>query len=178
MEINKKSWMVWLVKSTFNLVDWKLPKSLCTFFWTLVGAIVLQPFCWFQTVLNLFSKEDPDDGLPVGFSIVMSVFIYIFAVASLLSSNFPIRIEYTSIFSLVVAYGVGVLSMICIIALISLVVGVTKGAQWVWYRVANLKQRIFPQESYTEKKQEPSVVWEFIKAKKRKICPLITYKEN
>ena len=68
MKLDLGNWKVRLIRSTFAIKDAdRLPKSLCTFFWTFIGSVLLIPFSLWGHAINfkqLFTKAGRDSYWP------------------------------------------------------------------------------------------------------------------
>ena len=162
--------MVWLIKSTFGKENYDLPKSLCTFFWTLVGALALQPFCWMFTLLNL-RKKSPEYGISFHSGIIVSICIGLLGFLPIFKSA---GMDFTFV-NFLTAYGLGALLTVILFSLAIFIAWLIDLIQTGYRKLFPRKSNLFD-EAKSEKK--PNVLWEFIKAKKQKVCPIIQYEEN
>ncbi len=161
MELNKNSFSAKLYRWYFN--EYEMPTNLCSYFWALVLAYITTPlFFLFAIPALILAAVDKDDDFEVrstgyiwkafiGFVIWVLVFFLIcmvWVVIKWFSLSIPKPITAVG----VVGWG--------LTTLITLIVFVERWKE---------KRRY-------GKPKEPSVIWEFIKAKYHKYCPQIKWK--
>lgn len=177
MNIKKNSWMLWLIRSTYGIEKWdtwKYPKSLCTFFWEFVVSLILLPVAYLTHVYNLIIEDTEFSFAP---SLLLTVFGYVLSYR-IVEDAFNINIvsQYGFAGSWFIFATTGA---IAIVILMILIVLSWLGIKKLCGLLVDLYRLIFPAHEFASRPKEknPSIVWEFIKAKKRKICPLIDYVE-
>lgn len=148
MNINKNSWHYKLVKNTFNNSG-RIPTSLCPYFWSVVFRVVVYGAMAFLAVFlasNMLFEPMVSLGLSTVWAYIASFF------ASILMSA--------------TAVGVGI--------------GVVLGIAWVYDHISewnsdrkyeNAKKEIEDRKNGVQ----PSILSAFIKAKHRKICPMLNF---
>lgn len=143
-------YLSWLYKWNFNHEDNYPPKSLCDYFWYLVWGYVCMPF---TIIFYLLEKK-----------FVIGPFMPLLYLMVLISSVIGMPKEYFNLLLyknfLTILWD---LHFYGIITSISLAI-VVAGGVWIFIK---LDESIFFKKS--------GVISKFIKAKKEKICPLITY---
>lgn len=122
MEIKKNSWSTWLIKLNFNITNYetdKLPKTLCSYFWTLVCAILIIPFNIPGLIIGLTKDQIKDPGAtdfgPVFWFMVQALSALI---GALIFRNPTINITFTD--SLLIK---GLVGMACGALIIGTVLG-------------------------------------------------------
>lgn len=170
MELNKKSFHVWLYKITYNTNRWsknegQLPNNLCPYFWKLVIAfLVLIPNFVLQLPLlisDLFTTDKFEENKPgeyrmfglISWITLVLTGLYIYSVIHWFKMMFN-------------AYSYDQGLAICGIIITSIFVGIIA----IWRLFVYLKDRPY-------KEKQPSIVKEFIKAKYNNYCPKIDWKQ-
>ena len=183
MKVNSKSWMVWLIHSTY---DYYRPNNLCKFFWTLVSCILQLPFNFIAHLLNLIKDKDGDPvvGMPayIG-SIIYAVAFLIGAIIHVVCHNgtkmlfvlfnSPLLTLFISGYLMII--GAGIISGV--IYLMTIIWHLWEDYMFYVRDKKEADKALHP-EKYPAPKQKikkPNIIWEFLKAKKQKVCPLIEY---
>lgn len=133
MIINKDSWHYKLVK---NMSNKAMPTTLCSYFWTVVGAIL--------EVLSLVALSLLAIGCIISVILVATLGIYVVTGAEI----------------------IWVLG--CQLILI-------KGALIIYRETPYYIREMYKRE-HQVKARKPSLLMEYLRAKKEKVCPYITYK--
>lgn len=154
MKVNKNSWHYklmdyWDYKIIYRLnLDYNV--TLCQYFWTVVGAILQS----------------------VGFAAMIVVAIAVFVSLAFAIIIAPINYLLTAYFGVPELYeGLGAVTIFLFWVVIPLVGGIEE------YHRGNIKgipdwMRSTSKE-VVKKEKKPNLAWEYIKAKKRKVCPFI-----
>lgn len=154
MKVNKNSWhyklmdywdykVIYRLRCGFNV-------TLCQYFWNVVGAILQS----------------------VGFAAMIVVAIALFLALVFGIVIAPINYLLTAYFGVPeLMEGLGVVSIFIFWVFLPLIAGCEE------YLRGNIKgipdwMRLAPKE-IVKKEKKPNLAWEYIKAKKRKVCPLI-----
>ena len=190
MEIKKNSWSTWLIKLNFGIQNnraymteyyhGEMPKTLCSYFWALVCAILIIPFNIPGLIIGLTKRDikDPAD------SYFGAIFWFSFQVLSGVIGMFIFRhptINITFTDSLLIK---GLIAMACGALIIGTILGLiyltayTYDNLWVKRMRKEEELRLNnPDEYWAKKEKKPNILMSFIKAKKEKVCPIIEYKD-
>jgi hypothetical protein len=175
MELSKKSWHAWLFKAVY---DKPLPNNLCDYFWPVMMTAILGVFLW--PIYILFNKSNSKMEKYIHLYVALMFYIVISFVVLMFWSNLASKnVEYgyyivqicqyiglTGWWVLIGFYLAIYLSVAAIVIVISIfVLGIT-----------GIKElcELLPSRKYKEK--TPNLLIEWIKAKKHKYCPQITWK--
>lgn len=157
MNIAYNAWHVRLIKTQLD----NYPKSLCGYFWAFVISVLLVPFTWPFMIVKRY-----DDSAPPAVVNIVACFIGFLPLVFFATNDdgqFTIPLYIVLFLAPVIGF---VLSASCGVALWACVTFV----RWLWHfrkpRDPDAPPRI------------TRILWEGIKAKKRRICPLIQYVER
>lgn len=180
MKIKKNSWMVWMIEQAFETT----PKSLCTFFWLLVGSIVLMPLAYPIFFYNIYVdkiRKDCWSTLHYGVGVLLNV-LGIF-LSSQYFAHYYLRKELTPaivfgwspVFLVLLCLAISILAWF-ILALINIIFKIERYYQNKRASKEYENKKIMVVHA-TNKKKKPNVIIEYIKAKKQKVCPIIEYED-
>lgn len=172
MTINKKSTLVKYLTWYYDLgnqIDY--PRSLCSFFWVMLLAFTGIIFSWPTALFK--PKTEMENSFLVFLRIIGGCYIVVPILIILVTISTPqMMLVSAAIFKIVIQtplvfylFTTGIFLLILIKRLVVLI-----------------KSKFEPKvkKAYVFK-EEPSaldIISEYLKAKKRKVCPLITYKEE
>ncbi|MES2287598.1 MAG: hypothetical protein V4547_18025 [Bacteroidota bacterium] len=179
MKIKKDSWMVWMIDQAFEVK----PKSLCTFFWALIGSIVLAPLAYPVVIYNLIVKfilKNRISTMHYGLGCIITLasvgFCGKYYQHYYLNQEYTLMdvLKHSPIWMLVIIGGVS--------AFIGMIFGIIYLAG-ILEDKAELKREkrnndMLDKFSEPVAQKKPNVIIEFIKAKKQKVCPIIEYVED
>lgn len=161
MNINKDSWHVklhkWMETETYRDLHYNRPVGLCWYFWATIGALLkLIGGVLVGTILLC----------ALGYAVIMILSPLYFLFASYTGWHF-LSDDY---------YETSLLVMIVLWIIFPLVVGVIASLSGEMRVVPNWMKL---DKHYTPAKpKQPSLVWEYIKAKKSKVCPIVKLEEK
>lgn len=154
MKVNKNSWHYKLMDYwDYEVIDQLLygnNVTLCQYFWNVVGAIL--------------------QSVAFAAMIVVAIAVFVFLAFAIIIA--PINYLLTAYFGVPeLMEGLGVVTIFIFWVLLPLAGGIEE------YMRGNIKgipdwMRLVPKE-IVKKEKKPNLAWEYIKAKKRKVCPLI-----
>lgn len=159
MKVNKNSWH-------YKLMDWwdygvtvelhcGFNVTLCKYFWNVVGAILQS----------------------VGFAIMIVVAIALFAFVFAAIVIAPINYLLTAYFGVPeLMEGVGVVTIFIFWVLLPLIAGFEECMRGNIKGIPDWMRSTPKEEVVVEKK--PNLVWEYIKAKKAKVCPIVSLNDE
>lgn len=154
MKVNRNSWHYKLMDhfdhNVISRLDYNQSVTLCQYFWSLIGAL-------FQSIGVVL--------LGIGCTLMLSVIVFAVIVA-------PINYLLTAYFGVVdITDGCGGMLLVLFWIVIPLFAGIEE------YMRGNIKGvpdwMRFSHKEVVKKEKKPNLAWEYIKAKKRKVCPLI-----
>jgi hypothetical protein len=189
MQLRLNSWKVKLVRSTFGIDYYELPKSLCSFFWLFVLSVVLLPFVLYGHLLNvkfLFGKNH--NPLSNAVACGMMTFFGIGVLGHEMTSAGFLKFSHIIDFSYFDSWSksLSLIPALYYYSLIGLIIIVPIG--YLLYllivylsdkydqRQDRIKNDIKKRKIFKENKN--SLTIEYIKAIKNKVCPLINYIED
>ena len=202
MNINKTSWMVWLMKLQFQISNYeahsssttrvtgeikgwssqrkgKIPNSLCPFFWKLVASLLLSIINIPGIIAGLLKfRRDPGSLESFTHPGVWTILQIVSLILGLLVTPNDV-ISSTSPWYAPIYILLGA-SILCILALIitTVVFGCTFIADFIKDYIKDLsKKNIDNEVDRIIKEDKPNILVEFYKAHKEKVCPTINFKE-
>ena len=183
MEIKKNSWSTWLIKLNFKIANYetsKLPKTLCSYFWTLVCAILIIPFNIPGLIIGLTKEQIKDPG-DTDFGAFFWFLIQLLSgiIGMFIFRNPTINITFTDSLLIkgLVAMACGALIIGSVLGLIFLTAFIFDNLEAKRIRKDEELRLNNPDEYWAKKEKKPNVLMSFIKAKKEKVCPIIEYKD-
>ena len=180
MKLSNNAWHAWYYRSSYGA---DVPTTLCPYFWSLIGAIVLFPFNILSTCYNfLFHRSEPK----CGFSLSTSTLLTLIAILVGHGTNHFFEIMSDDIskgsdFFIYISISFLIGTILCII-IIGIVVGIlklidmygdyqrSKPDYWEKRRAKELAKY-----SKRQKDKEPNWFIEGIKAVYGKYCPKIDW---
>ena len=166
MNLNRNSWYAQLYMHTYSTCF--LPNNLCAFFWKMLLAVILLPITWVLLIPSfIFSKERPDK---IGNKVLISfglniVGLLVYGLTFLQNKKDGSIHWYYPALGILMLLGVGIVIYI-FVRLCSLISETS-----LWQSIAST----FRRQSSSYKEPKTWIVTEFIKAKKNKYCPKITW---
>ena len=172
MELNLNSfsaklykWFYAIETNKYWTIEAQMPKTLCSYYWELVVAYILAiPLAVLIVPTYLFEQYKGDkshERIGAGFVLWSVVFIFFTLIYPLF--------EYFSILPIIG----NLFEASCILWSIIIIIAMAIGCGIFWDYLAD---RIENNRTYYEKK--PNLLIEYIKAKKNKYCPKITWIKN
>lgn len=164
MKLNKKSLIAKYVK-WFTLND-DLPNNLCAFFWTAFSAIILSPFMLLFWISELSISKIFSENIRTWEKRISAFLLFYFIFIPALSFIVNSFIYHTILASSIIG---------------GLIVVILVGIKWYNYSVDKKRKRqeeMYNNEEYYEygyKEPKKYILFEFIKAKKQKYCPMIEW---
>lgn len=164
MKIKKDSKLIWLIKLNYHISNYRafgengsIPKSLCYFFWTAIGAILIIPFNIPGLIMALIKKDNNPGGHDYNnpfINIILQLCSIIIGAFTLTKSGLSVYIYESFIIKLLASMLTGVILS-----------GISLG---MCYIVDLFIRKFKPVKNKT-------LVGSYIKAKKDKVCPLIEF---
>ena len=159
----------------------RYPKSRCSFFWAYIFAIISLPLTWFPLLSQKFlSKRDSFSDVEGPFSLIVASVSFLLTATIMFATtesgtktylgalidslNWPLPIDFI-VFTPLVSIAVAIF-LVLIIGLAFAVVYCSSCTVQKIEKLTNIKLNVM----------KDNVFIDYIKAKKRKHCPLITYK--
>jgi len=195
MKVQKNSWMIWLMQVQFQIptrrlfddksdynpmwdIPGKIPKSLCGFFRALVAAILIIPFNIPGIIIAYFVKDKNNGGPQLGIS--NPILMFLFQVLSIIIGSailYAGNEDSMSALEFIYSFFVGIIAVaISSVIFVSLVGGFIWIKEQIESKINEYKwKKNKAKENKPKKEKKPNVFFEFIKAKKRKVCPIIDF---
>ena len=159
MKIQTTAWHYRLLVWLFDNVD-DVPRSLCPYVDWLLLAIVVSPFLWAKRSLWGVLSED---GRFVALIVASELIMWAIIGVSL----------HSIVTALLLVLGANALALIVFIGIVK-IADVTEGKHWHFPRLRHGPKEEKPPEA-PRKPREPSLLGEWLRAKHRKICPLLEF---
>ena len=163
MNLNRNSNLSKIYRWFYN--EWRMPSNLCPYFWKLVLMFVLiLPSAILSLPHTAYQKFDRDSHNPIfglfGWGVLWIVFCVLVAISSLF-------IHYDKHSFMLCSSVTGWMTMM-LLSLTGLVLS-----------IIHLREKYIEKRAQNHCEEEPSnIISEFIKAKRNKYCPQITWKDE
>ena len=159
MELKENSLFPWLCKVTYG--KGYLPKNLCVYFWASLFTIPFLPFSFPWIIYHLiFNRKNPSNGVSIVPKFSISISWYI-------GSLFVGAAQWGFVSLSTWLWGLWVILVGLLLACIAILS--------IAYFLFEVIPKCIPRRKPREKKKKPNILIEYIKAKKQKICPQITW---
>jgi hypothetical protein len=160
----------WHVKANYISFRW-VPNgriSLCPYFWMTVGAVIGMPFILaLRPVYHWFDAREPwsqDKKERVAWEIIIGLWVVIFAYWSWTAVVYALQHGLWATLGLIGFY----------LGLVGLIILIVIGSG---YLVLYYQDHHVPKARPASKPRQPSLLKEWAKAKKSKVCPIIEWEE-
>ena len=167
-----------------------LPENLCPYFWRLLGALIMMPFAFLETIFIMILNALPGGkvdrlknrifGPIIGTMAMISIFIIAAVVLSMIIFPFGIMLGYrmtgieeeiTSMFDIIAGIAIGGYAISIIMLLTFIIIEAGK-----YQKRARERRRLKKSNAPSEpKKKYSSVFGSMIKASYKKVCPKIDW---
>ena len=171
MKLKTDTWKVQLVVQTWG----RYPRSLCSFFYALAGAILILPWSWVLLLMER-SHHTSMDAEGKAWMGLLAIPLWLLFFSSGLEN-----LEYQTVpewfwWSLLVCTPLTLVALVLLVAVAALIIGVPLGCyEWICDRIR--KQQAQASLAPQAAEESPSIVLGYLKAIRDKVCPLIEYEE-
>lgn len=178
MNLKKTSWHARLFKAVYEK---PLPNNLCDYFWPVIMTAILGIFLW--PIYILLNKADEKMSkyvhLYVAFFIYIGLSAYILFIFSSGKGNgfhfayYAIYISHyiglTGVWTIIGLYLIPYLCVVGVVLVFALIIVFIQG-------IIELYKLLPHHRTHEYKEKQPNILIEWLKAKKHKYCPPITWK--
>lgn len=184
MRIGKNHIAVWLVKANLGIAnenEHRLPKTLCSLFWSLVLSVFIQAISWpFLFFIPFYGKARKDPGKAMedtGFNFPLASMIWQLLASLPFVDRIGLFAEYFGGYHHLVWLFMASMVVIPVSTFLVLYIGykITEGVHrgFLW-TVRSLGLKKGPEGG----EKEPSVVREYFRATKEKLCSIMEYEDR
>jgi hypothetical protein len=172
VRLERSGLLNWIYSSTYSVSRYRLPNSLCKYFWASIFAILIIPITYIGHIVNLiWFRKDPEDGIHGGFATFIHLIIFFIGIIPFLDNK-----EYTPNYLICMLVGIGILS-VAVGTLFLTVWGIKSLVEYI--QAYNHRRRV--NKFLSEDTQQSTSVFGVIKAYTKgffdKYCPSITWFE-
>jgi hypothetical protein len=172
-QIKINSYGSWIIRSTTGWFPFEMPKSFCEYGREVIACTLFIPFCWMGHATNIFyqkfiAKTERDRTLEMPFP---GKYAATLQVLGWLVGMWLFKVPASSALSI----GGGLVTAICGAIVIALICAILFHVTCVIANTYDVFVKPIIDKRRLKKKENPSLIREWIHAKKNKYCPTVEY---